>query len=64
MLTLWSVAGADFTPGYLNMVDRRVATMPYYVSSNVGNNAGALQALARVLVLDMDFCTYGIIWRS
>ena len=51
---LMGVAGADFTPGYLNMVDRRVATMPYYVSSNVGNNAGALQALARVLVLDMD----------
>tara|TARA_R110002012_G_scaffold12560_8_gene55769 strand:- start:1357 stop:2610 length:1254 start_codon:yes stop_codon:yes gene_type:complete len=51
---LMGVAGADFTPGYLNMVDRRVATMPYFVSSNVGNNAGALQALARVLVLDMD----------
>ena len=51
---LMGVAGADFTPGYLNMVDRRVATMPYYVSSNVGNNGGALQPLARVLVLDMD----------
>ena len=51
---LMGVAGADFTAGYLDMVARRVATMPYYVSSNVGNNAGALQALARVLVLDMD----------
>ena len=51
---LMGVAGADFTPGYLNMVDRRVATMPYFVSSNVGNAAGSLQALARVLVCDMD----------
>ena len=51
---LMGVVGADFTPGYLNMVDRRVATMPYFVSSNVGNAAGSLQPLARVLVLDMD----------
>ena len=28
--------------------------MPYYVSSNVGNNAGATQAKARALVMDMD----------
>tara|TARA_R100001440_G_scaffold28265_1_gene45855 strand:- start:712 stop:1965 length:1254 start_codon:yes stop_codon:yes gene_type:complete len=51
---LMAAAGADFTPGYLDMVSRRVATMPYYVSSNVGNDAGSLQALARALVIDMD----------
>ena len=47
-------AGADFTSGYLDMNTRRVATMPYFISSNVGNNAGSLQAKARALVIDMD----------
>tara|TARA_Y100000401_G_C8324461_1_gene227301 strand:+ start:422 stop:1675 length:1254 start_codon:yes stop_codon:yes gene_type:complete len=51
---LMNKAGADFTSGYLDMNARRVATMPYFVSSNVGNNAGSLQALARALVVDMD----------
>ena len=51
---LMGQAGADFTAGYLDMNARRVATMPYYVSSNVGNNAGATQAKARALVMDMD----------
>ena len=46
--------GADFTSGYLDMNTRRIATMPYFVSSNVGNNAGSLQAKARALVIDMD----------
>ena len=51
---LMGQAGADFTSGYLDMNARRVATMPYFVSSNVGNNGGALQAKARALVIDMD----------
>jgi hypothetical protein len=51
---LMAQAGADFTSGYLDMNARRVATMPYFVSSNVGNDAGSLQALARALVIDMD----------
>ena len=49
-------AGADFTGGYLDLIQRRVATMPYYVSSNVGydKSAGAVNAKAHALVLDVN----------
>lgn len=41
---LMGQTGADFTSGYLDMNARRVATMPYFVSANVGNASGSLQA--------------------
>ena len=53
---LMANAGADFTAGYLDLIQRRVATMPYFVSSNVGydKSAGAVNAKAHALVLDVN----------